>query len=67
MTHSQLCRQSLSKAFVEAPVKMAYFDKGFRQRLCDMAFGTDSKQKEVKANEDKRDHEPTFPAQVHAG
>src|SRR6185369_4316501 len=33
MTHSQLCRQSLSKHLVEVPVKMAYFDKVFRQRL----------------------------------
>src|SRR4030095_15922288 len=27
------CRQSLSKHFVEVPLKMAYFDKVFRQRI----------------------------------
>src|SRR5260221_13907061 len=41
MTNSQLCRQSLSKHFVEIPLKMACFDKVFRQRLCDTAFETD--------------------------
>src|SRR5882672_1499567 len=33
MTHSQLCRQSLSKHFVEVPLKMPYSDKVFRQRI----------------------------------
>src|SRR6185369_379281 len=33
MTQSQLCRQSLSKYFVEVPLTMAYFDKVFRQRI----------------------------------
>jgi hypothetical protein len=29
-TRSQLCRRSLSKHFVEVPLKMAYFDKVLR-------------------------------------
>src|SRR5678815_2227608 len=33
MTHSQLCRESLSKHFVEVPLRISYFDKDFRQRI----------------------------------
>jgi hypothetical protein len=32
-TRSQLCRRSLSKHFVEVPLKMDYSDKVFRQRI----------------------------------
>ena len=40
MTHSQLCRQSLSKYFVEVPLTMAYFDKVFPTKDSDKDSAT---------------------------